>query len=586
MLFAQYRPYSVIIILLVTMLSFIWRKWPFHVTAILALAIATMLGLVPLDQVFSGVYNPAVITVASIMIITSVISDSKVLEILISKLDVFTRTRSLHVFSFSLVTAFLSSFMNNIGALGLMMPVSIATAVNNNRSPSYLLMPIAMASALGGMITLIGTPSNLIVANFRAQALGKSFSIFDFTYVGLPTAILGVIFIGLIGWRFLPRQKNKSTTTKVPYACEILIHSKSKWVGASLKDIRNNFEQMIEIKGLVRKNRKVKLSSELVIKSGDHFIIEATIDELLNLFDNREVVVVNSIGKRGKTRLHREYLIEAVIPAQSNIKGKVFDCENFKRLYRFTIIAISKSSKTEVKHIKNMALQPGDLVVIQYKNPSVIDKLDALGLIPLKHTTTQVRAGITAFFPLMIFSAMILLVTFSVVPVEIGFTAAAILMMMLDSSVVRNIQERFDWPMIIFLAAMIPIGNAFTQTGGASLITDLILGLSHQLPTVFVIGLLMLITMVLSDFINNAATAIIMAPIAISLGQAMNISVDALLMAVALGASCAFLTPIGHQNNLLVMGPGKYQFFDYGRIGLPLELIILVVATPLIYWIW
>ncbi|MDF1683348.1 MAG: SLC13 family permease [Legionellaceae bacterium] len=586
MILTQYRPYSVIIILLFTMLCFIWRKWPFHITAILALAIATMLGIVPMGQVFSGIYNPAVITVASIMIITSVISDSKVLEILISKLEVFTRSRGLHVFSFSLVTAFLSSFMNNIGALGLMMPVSIATALKNNRSPSYILMPIAMASALGGMITLIGTPSNLIVANFRAQALDKPFGMFDFSCVGLPIALIGVIFIGLIGWRFLPRQKNKSKTAKIAYACEILIHSKSKWIGTSLKYIKNNFDQFIEIKGVVRKNRKVKLSAELEIKSGDHLIIEATIDELQNLFDNREVTVVNSIRKRGKTRLHREYLIEAVIPAQSNIKGKVFDCESFKRIHKFTIIAIYKSSKTEVKHIKNMALQPGDLVVIQYKNPSIIDKLDRLGLIPLKHTTTQVRAGITAFFPLMIFALMILLVTCSVLPVEIGFTAAAILMMIFDSSVVRNIQERFDWPMIIFLAAMIPIGNAFTQTGGALLITDFILGLSHQLPTPLIIGLLMLITMILSDFINNAATAIVMAPIAISLGQVMNMSVDALLMAVAIGASCAFLTPIGHQNNLLVMGPGKYNFFDYGRIGLPLELIILFVATPLIYWIW
>lgn len=587
-LLMQYRPYSVIIILCVTMVCFIWRKWPFHITAILALAVATMLGIVPFNQVFSGIYNPAVITVASIMIIASVISDSKVLDAWVSHFENLMPSRSLHVFLFSMFTAFLSSFMNNIGALGLMMPVSISIALKNNRSPSYLLMPIAMASALGGMITLIGTPSNLIIANFRAQASGEPFGMFDFSYVGLPTALIGVIFIGLLGWRLLPKQKNTNDTTKILYAFEILIHSKSTWIGDVYKNFKASVAPTVQIKGLLRKNKKTDLLAGLKLKSGDHFIIEATLDDLRVLFDNPDVTIVNSLGNRGRRKagLNREYLIEAVVPTQSSIQGKTFEKTNFKKLYKFTRVALSKTRKTAIKHIKQSKLEPGDLVVLQYKDPKIIDKLDDLGFIPLKHTAMQVRAGLSVYFPLIIFAAMILLVTFSIVPVEIGFTAAAILMILLDGSVVRNIHERFDWPMIIFLSAMIPIGQAFTETGGASLITGMILNMSEDLAVPVMIGVLMLITMFLSDFINNAATAIIMAPIAISLAHSMHMSVDPLLMAVALGSSCAFLTPIGHQNNLLVMGPGKYKFFDYGRLGLPLELIVLIVGTPLIYWVW
>ncbi len=580
------QPYSVILILFVSMLFFIWRKWSYSITAILALSAAAIIGVVPLEKVFSGIDNPAVITVASVMIITNIITRSNVLNLIVNKLDALTHSQPLHVFSFSLFIAFLSAFMNNIGALGLMLPVGIYSSLKNKRSPSYLLMPMAMASAMGGMVTSIGTPPNLIIANFRAQVIGKPFSMFDFSYVGLSTAIIGVIFIGLIGWRLLPKKCREKFSPEPLYTSEIRIPPKSKWIGKSFREFKKDTKKLIKICGLIRRNRKTDLSSTAEIKSGDRLIIEATLNKLQELLNSKDIVIANYMGRGSDMTTSKDVLLEAIVPTNSKIQGKTFEDTNFRALHKFSIIAISQSSRIKIKRIKKLPLQAGDMILIQYKNRNIIDNLPSMGLTPIAESTFQIKVGFKTFIPLIIFAISILLVALSLMPVQIGFSAAALLMILLDMKSLKYVYERFDWPIIILLAGMIPIGEALTQTGGADIIAHFIFGVSQHLSVMSTIALLIIITMFLSDFINNAATAIVMAPIAISLAHTMKIPADPLLMAVAIGASCAFLTPIGHQNNLLVMGPGRYKFFDYMRLGIPLEIIVLVVATPLIYWFW
>lgn len=580
------QPYSVILILLVSMLCFIWRKWSYSITAILALSAATIIGVVPVEKVFSGIDNPAVITVASVMIITNIITRSNVLNLIVNKLDVFTHSQPLHVFSFSLFIAFLSAFMNNIGALGLMLPVGIYTSLKNKRSPSYLLMPMAMASAMGGMVTSIGTPPNLIIANFRAQSVGQPFTMFDFSYVGLSTAIIGVIFIGLIGWRLLPKKSREKVSQELLYTSEIRIPPQSKWIGQPFKQFKKNTKDLIKISGLIRRNRKTALSPTTELKSGDRLIIEVTLNKLQELSHSKDIVIANYISRGSKLDTSQDVLLEAVVPTNSKIQGKNFEDTNFRSLHKFSIIAVSQSSRIKINRIKKLALQAGDMVLIQYKDPNIIDKLPSMGLIPITESTSQINAGFKTFTPLIIFVISIILVALSLMPVQIGFSAAALLMILFDMKSLKYVYKRFDWPIIMLLVGMIPVGEALTQTGGADIIAHFIFGISQHLSVIWTIALLMVITMFLSDFINNAATAIAMSPIAISLAHTMKIPVDPLLMAVAIGASCAFLTPIGHQNNLLVMGPGRYKFFDYMRLGIPLEIIVLVMATPLIYWFW
>ncbi len=580
------QSYAIILILLFSMVFFIWRKWSYAITAISALFTAVILGLVPIGKTFSGLGNPAVITVASILIITSVITKSNVLNILISKLDFFSHSQTAHVFSFSFIIAFLSAFMNNIGALGLMLPMSLYTSLKQNRSPSYILMPIAMASALGGMVTLIGTPPNLLISDYRKQAIGQSFSMFDFSYVGLLTAFVGVIFIGLLGWRLLPKQRKQKDLPKPIYTFEIRIPPQSTWIGKPFKFFKDENKNSIEILGMIRKGRKKKLSTNTEIKSGDRFIIESTLINLEELSYSKDVIIANYIKRGTKNKESNEVLVEAIVPKNSKIQGKKFKDTNLRAQHKISVIAISQSIKSNFNRVRDIVIEPGDMLFLQCKNPNELEKFSSIGLIKIEESTLKLNEGFKVFVPLIIFAIAILLVGVLSVPVQLSFAVAAFLMILFDKTALKYVQERFDWSIIILLASMIPIGDALAQTGGADLIAHILLGFSQHQSIFLTIGLLLVITMFVSDFINNAATAIVMAPIAISLSNSMGISVDPFLMAVAIGASCAFLTPIGHQNNLLVMGPGRYKFFDYMRIGLPLEIIIIIVATPLIYWIW
>ncbi|KTD55259.1 citrate transporter [Legionella sainthelensi] len=579
----QLQPYSVILILLISMIFFIWNKWSYAITAIFALAAAVILGAVPADKTFAGLNNPAVITVASIMIATNIIAKSNALKFIINKFEM--RTQSLEVFSFSIFIAFISAFLNDIGALGLVLPVSIYTSLKYNRSPSYILMPIAMASLMGGMVTLIGTASNLIISNFRAQSLGKPFSMFDFSYVGFFTALIGVLFISFLGWRLLPKQRVQKTSFKPIYTIEIRIPPKSKWIGKTVGCFKEEIELLAEIVGLIRRKRKINLQESTEIKSGDRFIIQATLTSLEELSNSIEIVISNFIRKGSKNKSN-DILLEAIVPTKSNIIDKKIKETNLRAAYKISFIAISKATSSKIGRIRNIIIEPGDMVLLHCKDPTVIDALPSYGLIPIETSTLQLNMGFKNFIPLIIFTIAILLSGLMIMPVQIVFAAAALLMILIDNTALAYVYKQFDWSVIIFLVAIIPLGDALTQTGGADLLAQLILKFSQHLSAFWVIALLIGISMCIANFIHNVATVIVMAPIAISLATFLKIPVDPLLMAVAIGSSCAVLTPIGHQNNLLVMGPGRYKFLDYMRLGLPLEIIVLVVATPLIYWIW
>ncbi|WP_225316751.1 SLC13 family permease [Legionella longbeachae] len=583
MLPTQLQPYSVILILLISMVFFIWNKWPYAITAIFALAAAVILGAVPVDKTFSGLNNPAVITVASIMIATNIIAKSNVLKFVINKFEM--RTQSLQVFFFSIFIAFISAFLNDTGALGLVLPVSIYTSLKYNRSPSYVLMPIAMASLMGGMVTLIGTASNLIISNFRAQILGKPYSLFDFSYVGFFTALIGVLFISFIGWRLLPKQKVQKTSFKPIYTIEIRVPPKSKWIGKTYDCFNEEIKLLAEITGLIRRKRKINLQESTEIKSGDRFIIQATLTSLEELSNSIDIVISNFIRKGSKNKAN-DILIEAIVPTKSTIINKKIKETNLRAAYKISFIAISKATSSKIGRIRNIIIEAGDMVLLHCKDPNVMDSLPSFGLIPIETSTLQLNMGFKNFVPLIIFTIAILLSGLMIMPVQIVFAAAALLMILIDNTALTYVYKQFDWSVIIFLIAIIPLGDALTQTGGADFLAHLILEVSQHLSIFWIIALLIGISMCIANFIHNVATVIVMAPIAISLANFLKISVDPFLMAVAIGSACAVLTPIGHQNNLLVMGPGRYKFMDYVRFGLPLEIIVLVVATPLVYWLW
>lgn len=587
------EPYTIIIVLVIAMILFIWNRWRFDVVALIALAAATLVGAVPFKAVYSGISNPAVITVACVMVISQAITDSGVLNKLIHRLDFVAKNTVLHITCLSVITAVLSAFMNNVGALTLMMPIAIKTAIDNKRSPSLVLMPLALASAMGGLTTMIGTPPNLLISSFREQVLGQGFSLFDFGHVGVFIAVAGVIFVSLIGWRLLGGKKQVLKHAEdmfqiQDYITEIRVPEKATILGKSIRD----FEQLVsgdyELIGLLRgKSRRMRLLPNQRIEQDDILIVQSSSSVLEDLV---RVAKLELFGAEpispDALRSKDTDIIEAVVPQASRVEGRSWASMRMRARYAMNLLAIAREGKPFKARLNQVALQAGDVILLQGEREAMQANMPRLGLLPLVDRSIKMISNKNAFLPIGIFFIAIILAAFQWVPVEVAFGAAVLAMVLTNVIPVRKLYDAIEWPIIILLAAMIPIGAALKTTGGTSLIADALLQVSHHASPAVILSLVLIVTMTLSDFMNNAATTVVMAPIAITIAKALHVHIDPFLMAVAVGASCSFLTPVGHQNNTLVMGPGGYKFSDFMRVGLPLEILVIVVSIPALLHFW
>ncbi len=586
--------YALFGVILVTLILFIWGRWRFDVVALFSLMTCLLLGIVPFERAFTGFSNPAVITVACVMIISQVIINSGFVDFVIKKLAFMTRYPVLHIASLTFLTALLSAFMNNIGALALLLPVAIKTSLASKRSPSLILMPMAFGSLLGGLTTLIGTPPNILISSYRQELLGSPYLMFDFAPVGVGIAIIGCTFIATVGWRLLPERR------KVPkhaedvfqiqdYITEVLIPEQALVVGKTVSELEHLVAGDFTILGMLRnKQKRLAISPYELLQVGDILIIEASHEDLQKLLVAGKLTLVEGENHGPRDILAAEdfKIIEAVVPPASRIENRSSRSMRLRYRYRMNLIAISREGKPFKQRLRSVTLKAGDVVLLQGDAETIQEIAVSLGFLPLAERNIQVGMPQRAILTLSIFAGAISLAAFNILPVQIAFALAALAFVLLGLIPIRKVYEAIDWPIIILLGAMIPIGGALESTGGTTLIADAFSNLGHSLSPFMVLALLMLVTMILTDFMNNAATAVVMAPIAASIAHNLNMNIDTFLMTVAVGSSCAFLTPIGHQNNTIVMGPGGYQFYDYPRLGLPMELIVLLVGIPLIMTVW
>jgi len=581
------------LILAGTLGLFIWGYWRYDIVACLALGACVAVGAVPFSGVFVGFSNPAVITVACVMIITHALNRSGIVDLLVKSLTPITNHEVLHIAALTLLAACLSAFMNNVGALALLMPVAIQTAIQAKRSPSHVLIPLALGSALGGLITSIGTPPNLLISSYRRQVLGQSYAMFDFSPVGLVLAAVGVTFVVLIGWRLLPARRKSAESTEdmfqiQDYITEITIPGGSPLVDKTINEFENLIEGDITILGLIRKQRKrLVFRPQERLQQDDIVIVEASHSDLEKLLSKGKFELVGGATvSQEELRSDEVGVLEAVVPPGSRIEGRSTRSLRLRTRYRINLLAIARQGRAFKQRLNKVTLQAGDVVMLQGEVDSLRETVVSLGFLPLGERGIDVGRKPRAILPLMIFAGAIFSAAMRVVPVEVAFAGAVVTLVISNVMPARRLYEAIDWPVIILLAAMIPVGGALQATGTTDLIAKSFVGLAGHLSPIWILGLLMLITMTLSDIMNNAATAVVMAPIGVGIAQQLHLNVDPFLMSVAVGASCSFLTPIGHQNNILVMGPGGYKFMDYFRIGIFLELIILAVGLPMILWTW
>ncbi|MDP1714384.1 MAG: SLC13 family permease [Anaerolineales bacterium] len=579
--------------LLLTLILFITGRWRFDVVALLALLIITLTKLIPVEQAFIGFSNPAVITVAAVLVLSRGLQNSGIVDLLGDWLSRLKGGITIQLAALTSIVALLSAFMNNVGALALLLPVVLQLARRKKIPASSLLMPIAFASLLGGMTTLIGTPPNIIAASFREQTGAAPFSMFDFAPVGVGVALAGLLFIILIGWRMIPVRSGKSSSDGLfdieNYLIEVRVSKSSNLIGKRLREIPDFAKEEVIVVGLVRgSERRMEPSAHTKLIESDILIVSADTENI------KKLVEISGLELVGDEKIHQEdlesdnvTLVEAVVMPNSTMAGSTARSLNLRSSYGVNLLAISRQGKLQRARLDSTRFQNGDVLLLQSHVETLKKVVETLGCLPLAQRDLRIgQPRGQLLIALAIFISALVISALGLIAVQVAFTAAVVLMVIFRIVSLREAYESVDWPIIILLGAMIPVGAALEITGGAQLIAESILQISSQMPPVGVLIIILVITMFLSDLVNNAAAVVLMAPIGISIAQGMNVSVDPFLMAITIGASCAFLTPIGHQSNTLVMGPGGYKFGDYWRMGVLLEVIVVLVAIPLIMIFW
>lgn len=582
----------VFITLGIALVLFASGKVRHDIVALIALFLLVIAGIVPKDHAFTGFAHPAVVTVAAVLIISRALMNSGLIDVIASWMLKIGKKLIVQIFTLTIVVAVASAFMNNVGALAILMPVALYIARKSGNAPSYILMPVAFGSLLGGMTTLIGTPPNIIIATFRDDEFGAAFGMFDFSPVGVGVAIVGIAFISLVGWRLLPKRQGETSPEDLfqieDYITEVRVTKDSKLKGQAAKEIQKLTDADIRILGLIRNKRRIHAPDpEEILKTNDILILEADSDDLKAFVNNSGVKLAggkqfrkDAIGSKDIT------ITEAVITTNSPLIGNTAASLSMRTRYGLNLLAIARQEKKMRQRIDNIRFKAGDVLLLQGRVNNINDAITSMGCLPLAERGMKIGQPRQIILALGIFGAGIVSVVLGLLPVQIAFPLAALLLVLANVISVREIYTSVDWPVIFLLGAMIPVGEALETTGGARLIAAQIMNIGADLPVWATLTIVLVVTMFLSDVINNAATVVLMAPIGISIAAGLQASVDPFLMAIAVGGSCAFLTPIGHQSNTLVMGPGGYKFSDYWRMGLPLEILIVVTGVPLILYFW
>lgn len=571
---------------------FIWGKPRYDIVAVLGLVFLTLLGIIPYEEAFLGFGHPAVITVAAVLVVSKSLEKSGLVNLIVRLMDKVGGNITLQVSIMCLVVSISSGFMNNIGALALFMPVAIQLARKHKYSPSAVLMPIAFASLLGGMTTLIGTPPNIIIATFRTENGANAFGMFDFLPVGIGLTLAGLVFLSFAGWRLLPkRQPDKSEEDLFEinnYITEVRIGQNASIVGKTVNDITSEKELDIKVLGMVRNRERIHAPGPYkTLKENDILILECDTVDLGKFLDSTKTELVGDETLYNNPKGEDEIVImEGIIQENSPLIGQTAASLHMRSRYDVNLLALARSTKTIRQRIDHVVFQSGDVLLLQGREKEMGEIFNVMQCYPLAKRSLTIGKPKRTLFAMGLFALSIIAVVTGWAPVEIAFTLAAVLMVIMKVLPIRDLYTSIDWPVIVLLAAMIPVGIAFETSGGADTITQNILTLSESFAPWLLLGLIMAVTMVLSGVINNAATVVLMAPIGIKIAHTLGHSMDPYLMAIAIGASAAFLTPIGHQSNTLVMSPGGYKFSDYWKMGLPMSIIILALGIPLILFFW
>lgn len=620
------NPQILIFVILTAMMGlFLWGRFRHDVVALTALLACVIAGLVPSEMAFAGFGHPAVITVACVLLLSQGLRNTGAVDWLARSILPRDAGRITTMLALIGLGAALSGFMNNVGAMALLMPIAVQLSGRLELTPGQILMPLAFGTILGGMTTLVGTPPNLIVSGFRDQAGLGQFGMFDFAPVGVAVAVLGVVFIALIGWRLVPARKSASgdefdTGT---YLTEVRVPDKSKAISLTLRRFEAEIESSgAQIVGLVRNKvrmtaphggRRIQADDILVLQADVAALAEAlsvfgiTLEAQTPASESKDETANDGSEKtlkaaKAETAIEKADKVDnvdesdqrdedivlrelAILPG-STIGGRSASDLRLRTRYGLNLLAVSREGHQPQVRLRKLKLKSGDLLMMQGPAEMMAEFINDSGCVPLGERELRIPDKRMAIIAGAIMLGAVGIVTLGLLPAPVGFALGVLASMLLQTVPLRKIYTTIDWPIIVLLAALIPVAGAMQTTGAADLLARFLVETIAQDNPIAALAVVLITTMFLSDVMNNAATAAILCPIALGIAATLGVNPDCFLMAVAIGASCAFLTPIGHQNNTLILGPGGFRFGDYWRLGLMVEVIVVAVSLPLLLIVW
>ncbi len=569
----------------------LWGRFRYDLVAFTALLVGVVVGVVPVDSAFAGFGHPATIVVALVLVVSAGLVRSGAVFLITRTLVDASRGLGAHIALMGGIGAVLSAFMNNVAALALLMPVDIQTARKAKRAAGLTLMPLSFATILGGMATLIGTPPNIIIASIRAEALGAPYNMFDFAPVGGLAAIAGLAFVALIGWRLIPDRgvPTESSEALAQYIAELTVPAESAQIGKRVAELDEAAEKTdVAIIGMIRDGkRRYGRAANAVLREGDALVLEATpeaLDEFraalsLDFSDAHRQELLSAAGEGLE-------VIEVVVPENARITGRTAQALGLAWRQGTVLMGISRKGQRITKQVRKTEVEPGDILLLLCPRDHGPDVTEWLGCLPLAERGLNVTANEKAWLAIGLFAAAVLAASVGLLYLPIALGLVVVGYVLTKILPIAQIYDSIEWPVVVLLGSMIPLGTALEASGGTELIAGSLVKLTAGLPAWAILTVLMVVTMTLSDVLNNTATTIVAAPVGIQMARTLEVSPDPFLMAVAVAASAAFLTPIGHKNNTLILGPGGYRFGDYWRMGLPLEILIVAVSIPAILLFW
>jgi di/tricarboxylate transporter len=575
-----------------TIVAFIWGRWRYDVVALVALVAGVAIGIVPAEKAFSGFANDVTVIIACALVVSAAFARSGVVEYVLRPLLPRLTDARTQVPLLTAAVTLISMVTKNVGALALMMPIALQVARRTGTSPSSLLMPMSFGAMIGGTVTLVGTSPNILVSEVREQILGRPFAMYDYAPVGLALTAMGLVFL-TFAWRLLPRQRVgtaglDAAIETAPYLTEVVVPPDWNLEKRTVRHLQRLADDEIRVMALVRDGaRRTRPHANTRARPGDMLLVEGDHEALDRLIDRAQLRLTRSNRPVSMEQPTEEVrAVEAVVSQDSPLVGRSAGQADLYGQHGLNLLAVSRAGYRTPAELTTMRLRPGDVVVMQGSERTLPGALKTLGLLPLAERELRLGGVRRRLVPSAILATAMILVAAQVVPVAFAFFAAAVAMIVSGAIRARESYSALDGPVLVLIAALIPVSDAIRATGGADLIAEGLASVFRGQAPILAVGAIMAVAMAATPFLNNAATVLIVAPVGAALAKLLGLNADPFLMAVAVGCACDFLTPVGHQCNTLVMGPGGYRFGDYARLGAPLTLLVLLVGTPLIVAVW